>query len=83
MAIDTWRTSKSQPGTGNEMFFDLAFSLLSTGMNFQEIEETLHAEAHHARSPQKRLAQIPSIISSLRTYAATSRSRGKTPVVVV
>jgi hypothetical protein len=70
LAKDTWRTSKRQPGTGNEMFFDLAFSLKCTGMSFQEIEETLHAEAQHARSPQKRLAQIPSIMSSLRTYSA-------------
>jgi hypothetical protein len=70
LAKDTWRTSKRQPGTGNDMFFDLAFSLKCTGMSFQEIEETLHAEADHARRPQKRLAQIPSIMSSLRRYSA-------------
>ena len=50
------------------MFFDLAFSLRCAGMSFQEIEETLHAEAHHARRPKKRLGQIPSIMNSLRTY---------------
>ena len=53
------------------MFFDLAFSLKCAGMAFPEIESTLHAEAHHARSPQKRLAQIPSIMNSLRTYSAS------------
>jgi hypothetical protein len=70
LAIDTWRTSKWQPSTGNDMFFDLAISLKCAGMSFQEIEEKLHTEADHARSPQKRLAQIPSIMSSLRTYSA-------------
>jgi hypothetical protein len=69
LAKDTWRTSKRQPGTGDEMFFDLAFSLRCTGMSFQEIEETLHDEADHARSPQERFAQIPSIMSRLRTYS--------------
>ena len=39
------------------MFFDLALSLKYAGMAFPEIESTLHAEAHHARRPQKRLAQ--------------------------
>jgi hypothetical protein len=75
LAKDTWRTSKSQPGRGNEMFFDLAFSLKCTGMSFQEIEETLHAEADHARRPNKRLAQIPSIMNSLRTYSALWSNR--------
>ena len=51
-AISTWRTSPSYPGRGNVMFFDLAFSLKYAGMAFPEIERTLHAEAHHARSPQ-------------------------------
>ena len=83
LAIDTWRTSKWQKGTGNAMFFDLAFSLKRAGMAFPEIESTLHAEAHHARSPQKRLAQIPSIMNSLRTYSASWRTRGKTPAIVV
>ena len=65
------------------MFFDLALSLKYAGMAFPEIESTLHAEAHHARRPQKRLAQIPSIMNSLRTYAASWRPRGKTPAIVV
>ena len=83
LATDTWRTSKWQPGKGNEMFFDLALCLTYAGMAFPEIESTLHAEAHHARTPQKRLAQIPSIMNSLRTYAASWRPRGKTPAIVV
>jgi hypothetical protein len=68
-AISTWRTSPSYPGRGNVMFFDLAFSLKYAGMAFPEIESTLHAEAHRALSPQKRLAQIPSIMASLRVYS--------------
>jgi hypothetical protein len=75
-AKDVWRTSKSRPGKANDMFFDLAFSLKCAGMNFQEIEETLLTEAQHARRSKKRLAQIPSIMSSLRTYAATWRNTG-------
>ena len=78
-----WRTSKWQKGTGNALFFDLAFSLKRAGMAFPEIESTLHAEAHHARSPQKRLAQIPSIMNRLRTYSASWRRTGKTPEIVV
>ena len=80
-AIDTWRTSKSQKGTGNGMFFDLAFSLKTAGMAIPEIESTLHLEAQYARSPQERLAQIPSIMNSLRTYSAHWRSVEKTPAI--
>jgi hypothetical protein len=83
LAVDTWRTSKWQPGKGNAMFFDLALSLKRAGMAFPEIESTLHAEAHHGRSPQKRLAQIPSIMNSLRTYCGLWRPRGKTQAIVV
>jgi hypothetical protein len=75
--------SKWQKGTGNALFFDLAVSLKRAGMAFPEIESTLHAEAHYARSPQKRLAQIPSIMNSLRTYSASWTRRGKTPAIVV
>ena len=82
-AIDIWRTSKSQPGKANGMFFDLAFSLRCAGMSFQEIEETLHTEAEHARRPQKRLAQISSIMSSLRTYSATWRTIGQPSALYV
>ena len=74
-AISTWRTSPSYPRRGNVMFFDLAFSLKYAGLAFPEIERTLHAEAHHARSPQKRLAQIPSIMASLRVYSELWRDR--------
>jgi hypothetical protein len=49
LAIDTWRTSKSQKGIGNGMFFDLAFSLKTAGVAIPEIESTLHAEAQYAR----------------------------------
>jgi hypothetical protein len=82
-AISTWRGSPSYPGRGNVMFFDLAFSLKYAGMAFPEIESTLHAEAQHGRTAQKRLAQIPSIMNSLRTYSASWGRRAKKQAIVV
>ena len=57
------------------MFFDLAFSLKYAGMAFPEIESTLRSEAQHARTPNERLAQIPSIMASLRVYSESWRDR--------
>jgi hypothetical protein len=74
-AISTWRTSPSYPGRGNVMFFDLAFSLKRAGMAFPEIESTLRSEAQYARTPNERLAQIPSIMASLRVYSELWRVR--------
>jgi hypothetical protein len=74
-AISTWRTSPSYPERGNVMFFDLAFSLKYAGMAFPEIESTLRSEAQHARTPNERLAQIPSIMASLRVYSESRRDR--------
>jgi hypothetical protein len=74
-AISTWRTSPSYPGRGNVMFFDLAFSLKYAGMAFRKIESTLHSEAQYARTPNERLAQIPSIMASLRVYSESWRDR--------
>jgi len=74
-AISTWRTSPSYPGRGNVMFFDLAFSLKYAGMAFPEIESTLRSEAQHARTPNERSAQIPSILASLRVYSESWRDR--------
>ena len=74
-AISTWRTSPSYPGGGNVMFFDLAFSLKRAGMAFPEIESTLRSEAQYARTPNERLAQIPSIMASLRVYSESWRVR--------
>jgi hypothetical protein len=80
-AIQTWRTSKGQKGRGNEMFFALALSLKRAGMTFREIESTLRAEAHHGRRPNKRLAQITSIIDSLQVYATSWK--GRAPAIEV
>jgi prepilin-type processing-associated H-X9-DG protein len=74
-AISTWRTSPSHPGRGNVMFFDLALSLKYAGMAFPEIESTLRSEAQYARTPNERLAQIPSIMASLRVYSESWRDR--------
>jgi hypothetical protein len=50
------------------MFFEFALSLRRAGMNLAEIESTLRAEGAFGRTPRERLAQIPSIIASLRRY---------------
>ena len=63
------------------MFFDLAFSLKYAGMAFPEIERTLRSEAQRGGTPQKRSAQISSIMCSLRTYSAWWRE--KTQAIVV
>jgi hypothetical protein len=82
-AISTWRTSPSNPGRGNVMFFDLALSLKYAGMAFPEIERTLRSEAQYARTPNERLAQIPTIVNSLRTYSTSWGRRGKTQAIAV
>ena len=71
-AIQTWRSSKGQHGRGNEMFFDLALSLKRAGKSFQEIQGMLRSEAHNGNTPKERLAQIPSIMSSLGRYFAAA-----------
>jgi hypothetical protein len=69
----TWRTSPQHPGKGNAMFFELAMSLKRAGMAFAEIGTALRSEAPYGRTPQERLAQIPSIMASLRVYATSWR----------
>ena len=64
-AVNTWRSS-AHPGQGNEKFFNLALSLRRAGMSHHEIERTLRAEAQFGRTPSERLAQIRSIMVSLR-----------------
>ena len=54
------------------MFFDLALSLNRAGMSFQEIEGMLRSEAQSGTTPKERLAQIPSIMSSLDRYFAVA-----------
>ena len=68
-AKDIWRGSKGQPGCGDTMFFTLAISLRRAGLELYEIENTLRSEAQFGRTPEERLSQIPSIISSLRRYS--------------
>jgi hypothetical protein len=81
LAIQTWRTSPQHPGKGNSMFFDLALSLKYAGMDFHQIESTLRSEARYGRRPDERLAQIPSIMASLRVYSETWRER-RQPIAV-
>ncbi len=69
-AIQTWRESKAHPGTGNEAFFDLAWSLRRAGMSSYQIEQTLRSEAQHGRTPKERLDQIRGILQSLRMSAS-------------
>jgi hypothetical protein len=70
-AIEKWRMSSAFPGEGNGRFFGLALDLRSAGMDTCGIEVTLQSEAAYGRSPRERVAQIPSIMNSLRE----SRSR--------
>lgn len=65
-AVGTWRISVGHPGRGDQMFFHLALGLRRAGMSHQQIEATLGSEAQYGRSPSERLAQIPSIMASLR-----------------
>jgi len=67
-AVAIWRSS---PITGHA-FFMLGVRLRDLGMDPYEIEAILRAEAQVARSPAERKRQIPSIMKSLRKYAAKS-----------
>jgi hypothetical protein len=58
---------------GATMFFDLALSLKRAGMPFPQIESTLRSEAQYGRTRDERLAQVPSILASLRVYSETWR----------
>jgi hypothetical protein len=69
-AIEKWRTSSSYPGEGGRMFFELGLSLRGAGTHLHEVESTLRTEAQFGRTPKERLAQIPSIMQSLRRYFA-------------
>jgi hypothetical protein len=73
-AKDIWRGSKGQPGMGDTMFFNLAMSLRRAGMDLCQIESTLRSEAEFGRTPQERLSQIPSIMSSLRDTSSRCHS---------
>jgi hypothetical protein len=68
-AKDIWRGSKGQHGSGDTMFFTLALCLRRAGLELYEIENTLRSEAKLGRSPEERLSQIPSVMSSLRRYS--------------
>jgi hypothetical protein len=61
-----WRGSIRYLGKGNDMFFELALSLRRAGMNGRQIETKLREEAQYGRTPSERLAQIPTVMASLR-----------------
>ncbi len=66
-ATDQWRESRNHPGTGNSSFWAYAVALRTAGMSLDQIGLKLEQEAKHGRSPDKRLAQIPSILASLES----------------
>jgi hypothetical protein len=66
-ACANWRMSKHRPGTGNREFFNLAVALRGAGMNTTEIGFRLKSEAQFGRHKERRLQQIPSILSSLKS----------------
>ena len=49
-------------------FFMLGQKLAGAGCDPSEIERILKEQAHHARSRDDRLRQIPSILKSLQAY---------------
>jgi hypothetical protein len=61
-----WRHSSKYLGEGNRRFFAYALSLRSAGMPLADIEPKLREEAKYGRSPDKRGAQVQSIMKSLR-----------------
>lgn len=70
-AATEWRASSGFPGEGNARFFTYARTLQKAGMSMHDIEDRLISEATYGRSPDKRKAQVKSIIASL------SRSDGR------
>lgn len=66
-ACAKWRMSKHRPGTGNREFFNLAVALRGAGMNATAIGFRLKSEAQFGRHKERRTAQIPSILSSLKS----------------
>jgi hypothetical protein len=66
-ACAKWRMSKHRPGTGNREFFNLAVALRGAGMNATEIGFRLKSEAQFGRHKERRLQQISSILSSLKS----------------
>jgi hypothetical protein len=65
-ARQEWRQSVHYPGEGNHRFFEFSVALRAAGMNLFDIERMLESEVHHARSPNERRDQIPSIMNSLK-----------------
>jgi hypothetical protein len=64
-ATEKWH--QAPEGTGNDEFFRLAIELRAAGMEPEEIRATLRRETGFARHPDQRLAQIPSVMDSLRS----------------
>jgi hypothetical protein len=63
-AIEKWRSAA--PGDGHNAFYRLACALHSIGLDKTAIRQSLRIEVAQARSPQKRRAEIESILRSLR-----------------
>jgi hypothetical protein len=67
-ATAQWRMSSNYPGEGNARFYRFAQALRRAGLSLIEVQAILLTEARFGRSSAKRIAQIPSIVISLRTY---------------
>ena len=75
-----WRESSQHPGTGNAAFWIFALALRAAGLSQNQIERTLRSEAVFALHPKERVAQIPSIIASMRNYKHKGRLVDKSVV---
>ena len=63
-----WEWQQCPPGKGNREFFKLGSRLVGAECDQSEITSILHDQARYAHSPNERLKQIPSILSSLQNY---------------
>jgi hypothetical protein len=64
-AKNEWR--RTPRGHGNDAFFKLAVRRKRAGMTLSQIESLLREELKYSHSPNEREAQIPGILTSLRT----------------
>ena len=65
-ATRDWRESPFHEGEGNKRLWDYAVKLRAAGLSHNDIEAMLYGEAAFARHPDQRLAQIPSIMNTLK-----------------
>ena len=75
-ATGEWRAAA--PQQGNREFFRFGLRLRRAGLSHYEVETTLNAEAGFGRSPNERIAQVKSIMTSLlRSWRRHEDQKGR------